>query len=161
MNAIDMLEQQHREVAALFDQLADAQSFSSRRKAFERVADALVVHTTLEERHFYPSVRRRATEQILLESLEEHLAMKRLLADLLDLRPDDDVFAAKLKVLRDEVEHHVEEEERDLFPAVRKLFEAAALIEIGEAMATTRAQLVAAGSPRVAVTAETERAAPL
>jgi hemerythrin superfamily protein len=161
MNAIDMLEQQHREIAALFDQLAETQSYSSRRRAFERVADALVVHATLEERHFYPAVRRRATEQILLESLEEHLAMKRVVADLLALRPDDDVFAAKLKVLRDEVQHHVEEEQRGLFPNVRKLFDAATLIAIGEAMSATRAQLVAAGSPRDAVTSETAHAAPL
>jgi Hemerythrin HHE cation binding domain len=161
MNAIDMLEQQHREIAALFDQLAEAQSYSSRRKAFERVADALVVHATLEERHFYPAVRRRATEQTLLESLEEHLAMKRVIADLLALRPDDDVFAAKVKVLRDEVDHHVREEQQGLFPAVRKLFDVAMLVAIGEAISATRAQLVAAGHPRDAVTAETAHAASL
>jgi hemerythrin superfamily protein len=161
MNAIDMLEQQHREIAALFDQLAEAQSYSSRRKAFERVADALVVHATLEERHFYPAVRRRATEQILLESLEEHLAMKRVIADLLALRPDEDVFAAKLKVLRDEVQHHFEEEQHALFPNVRKLFDAAAVVAIGDAMSATRAQLIAAGNPRDAVTAQTAHAASL
>ena len=128
-----MLEHQHREVEGLFEDLARARSDSSRRKAFERIADALFVH----------------------------LAVKRVIADLLPLRPDDDIFAAKVKVLQDEVDHHVEEEERDLFPKVRKLFDAAALNAIGEAMAATRAQLVAAGDPRYAVTAETEHAAPL
>src|SRR5215212_7747783 len=105
MNAIKLLKRQHREVEALFKQMHKAKSESARRTVFEKIADALAVHATIEERHFYPSVKERATEGILLESLEEHLAVKRVIADLLRLDADDLTFAPKVKVLEDEVEH--------------------------------------------------------
>jgi hemerythrin superfamily protein len=161
MNAIKLLKQQHREVEALFKQLAKGKSAGPRRKAFEKIADALAVHATIEEKYFYPSVRQRATEGILLESLEEHLAIKRVIADLLDLDASDATFDAKIKVLKDEVEHHVEEEEGGLFPKVAKLLDDDDLETIGEAMERKQEQLLAEGSPREAVPSETEHAATL
>src|SRR5262245_46405296 len=161
MNAIKLLKQQHREVEALFKHLEKAKTGAQRRKDFDRIADALAVHATVEEKHFYPSVNTRATEEILLESLEEHLAVKRVIADLLSLEPDDPTFEAKAKVLRDEVEHHVEEEEHTLFPKVQKLIDEETLESIGEAMEATQAELMESGAPRQAVPAETEHAATL
>jgi len=111
MNAITMLKHQHREVEALFNQMHKARTGSARRAVFERIADALAVHSAIEERHFYPSVKERSTETILLESLEEHLAIKRVIADLLQLDAGNGTFPAKVKVLEDEVLRHVEEEE--------------------------------------------------
>jgi hemerythrin superfamily protein len=161
MNAIELLKRQHREVEALFRQLEKARSAGPRRKIFEGVADALAIHATIEERHFYPSVRTKATQEILLESLEEHLAIKRVLADLLETDVSDRTFEAKIKVLEDEVEHHVEEEEGDLFPKVARVFDEDDLELIGAAMEQTQQELLANGSPREAVPSETERAATL
>ena len=161
MNAIKLLKQQHREVEGLFKQLEKAKSARPRRKAFEQIADKLAVHATIEERHFYPGVKREATEEILLEAVEEHLGVKRVIADMLDLDADDETFQAKAKVLKDLVEHHVEEEEETLFPKVQKAVNADALEAIGEEMESTMEELLEEGEPRNAVPSETERAATL
>jgi hemerythrin superfamily protein len=161
MNAIKLLKQQHREVESLFKQLEKAKSARPRKKAFEQIADKLAVHATIEEKHFYPSVKRRATEEMLLESVEEHLGVKRVIADLLELEAGDATFEAKAKVLKDLVEHHVQEEEKMLFPKVSKLIDADELETIGEEMEATMEELLENGSPRSAVPSETERAATL
>ena len=154
-----MLKHQHREVEALFKQLHKARLGSARRTVFEKVADALAVHAAIEEKHFYPAVKEKPTEEVLLESLEEHLAIKRVIADLLRLDGDDETFAAKVKVLEDEVTHHVEEEEETLFPRVEQMFDDEALESLGDAMEDTQVALLQAGNPRQSVPAETERAA--
>ena len=159
MNAITMLKHQHREVEALFKQLHKVRLGSARRTVFEKVADALAVHSAVEEKHFYPAVKERSTEEILLESLEEHLAVKRVIADLLRLDGDNETFAAKVKVLEDEVTHHVEEEEETLFPRVEQMFDDEALESLGDAMEDTQVALLQAGNPRQSVPGETERAA--
>lgn len=161
MNAIKLLKQQHREVEALFKQLEKAKSARPRQKAFEQIADKLAVHTTIEERHFYPSVKRRTIEEMLLEAVEEHLGVKRVIADMLELDAGDETFEAKAKVLKDLFEHHVEEEEKDLFPKVQKLVDADELEAIGEEMAATMEELLENGNPREAVPSETEHAATL
>jgi hemerythrin superfamily protein len=159
MNAIALLKHQHREVEALFKQVHKAKMGGPRRNLFERIADALAVHANIEEKHFYPAVKERATEEILLESAEEHLAIKRVLADLLQLDASDETFAAKIKVLEDEVTHHVEEEEEELFPRVERMFDDEALESLGEAMEDAQAALLQAGNPRESVRSETGRAA--
>lgn len=121
MNAIKMLKQQHREVEKLFKQFESAKSAGPRQKAFEEIADALAVHATIEEKHFYPAVKKAQTEDILLEAVEEHLEIKRVIADLLEMDGGEDQFAAKVKVLQEDVEHHVEEEEGEMFPKARKV----------------------------------------
>lgn len=161
MNAIKLLKQQHREVEALFKRLEKAKSANPRRKAFEQIADKLAIHATIEEKHFYPSVNRRTTEDLLLEAVEEHLGVKRVIADLLDLEGNDPTFEAKAKVLKDLVEHHVEEEEKMLFPKVAKLVDEDELETIGSEMIATMEALLEQGEPRAAVPSETERAATL
>ena len=161
MNAIKMLKQQHREVAKLFKEFEGAKADAPREKIFIQIADALAVHATIEERHFYPAVKEEQTEEILLESVEEHLEVKRIIADLLDMEAEDEEFEAKMKVLQENVEHHVEEEETELFPKVEKMFDADALEEIGAAMAETEEQLRSEGNPRDAIPSETDAAAPL
>jgi len=82
MNAIDMLKHQHREVEALFKQLHKAKAGEPRRKLFERIADALAVHAAIEERHFYPAVKERATsKQLDLFDLRRRYAALALLVD--------------------------------------------------------------------------------
>ena len=161
MNAMKMLKQQHREVEKLFKELEAAKSARPKLKTFNEIADALAVHATIEERHFYPGVKQKQTEDILLESVEEHLEIKRAIADLLQLDPDEDTFEAKVKVLQEDIEHHVEEEETELFPKVEKLFEAEELEAIGAAMEETAQELKSEGNPRDAIPGETDAAAPI
>jgi hemerythrin superfamily protein len=161
MNAIDMLEGQHREVANLFEKIERARGTKTKEQYFIKLADNLAIHATIEEHHFYPAVREKRTEDILLESLEEHLAIKRVLSDLLDVDIEDETFDAKLTVLKEEVEHHVEEEEKDLFPKVKKVLDEGQLEAIGKAMSDEQAELEEKGNPRESVPSETDKAAPL
>jgi hemerythrin superfamily protein len=161
MNAIKMLKQQHREVEKLFKQFEAAKSAGPREKTFYEIADALAVHATIEERHFYPGVKAAQTEEILLESVEEHLEIKRVIADLLDMDAGDEEFEAKMKVLQENVEHHVEEEEGELFPKVEKLVDGETLEAIGAEMEATQDELKREGNPRDAIPGETDAAAPL
>jgi len=160
MNAIDLLKSQHREVSKLFSQIEKAPT-EEKTELFEEIADKLAVHAAIEEHHFYPAVKAKRTEDILLESLEEHLGIKRVIADLLEVDAEDETFDAKVKVLKEQVEHHVEEEESDLFPKVKKLFDKEQLEAIGQEMSAEQAELEEKGDPRQAVPAETGHPASL
>ena len=159
MNAIEMLKKEHRAVEELFDSFEHAADTEARRKIFEHIADALAIHAAIEERHFYPAVKAKATGDLLHEAVEEHLKVKRAIADLLVLDAADDSFAAKVKVLKEDVEHHVEEEEAELFPAVERIFAANELETIAAEMEQTECELLETGNPRNAVPFETDRAA--
>jgi hypothetical protein len=119
-NALELLKHQHDEVKKLFEKLESAHSAADKEKVFNKLADALAAHTKIEETIFYPSVFDDETEIELREAFEEHLAAKRLVADLLEMEPADEQFMSKASVLREVVEHHIEEEETQLFPEVRE-----------------------------------------
>ena len=159
MDAIELLVRQHREMEAAMKEVlgADAEAAS----LFAQVGDDLTLHLASEEEVFYPAVKARRTEDILLESLEEHLSLKRLLADLLGMQPGDKTFEAKFKVLKEQAEHHHKEEEEHLFPKVRKLLDEAARRTLGEKMLALQRRRGAADKPREAVTEQTDAAAPL
>lgn len=162
MNALDLLKAQHDEVKKLFaryGKLAD-HADAQRRELFEMIADRLGAHTTIEEQYFYPAARARDTEDLLREALEEHLSAKRIIADLLEMEPDDAEFDAKMKVLREQIDHHVEEEESDLFKKVRKLLSKEQLDDLGIQMEAEFDALMK-GKPRTQVPSETSQAAPL
>ena len=101
MDAIEMLEEQHDEVDAMFKRYEELGEKATQRKSTssKKIADALAMHATIEEKDFYPAVKAKRTE-ILLESLEEHLGIKRVIADLLKLDPSDETFDPTVKVLR-------------------------------------------------------------
>jgi hemerythrin superfamily protein len=159
MSAIDMLEADHREVEELFETFESAKSARQQRAVFEKIADKLAVHSAIEEQHFYPAAKSDDTEDLLLEAAEEHLAAKRLIADLLRLPEDDETFAAKVAVLKEQIEHHVEEEEGELFPQVRDLLDDETLDALEQEMTATKEELLAKGNPRDAVPGETGEAA--
>jgi hemerythrin superfamily protein len=159
MDAIELLESQHREVEDLFSEIEDAGDTAAKTALFEELADKLAIHAAIEEHHFYPAVKAERTEDILLEALEEHLGIKRVLADLLKTDADDQTFDAKIKVLKETVSHHVEEEESDLFPKVRKLFDKERREALGQEMSAEQAELEEAGNAREQVPAETDQPA--
>lgn len=160
MDAIELLITQHRSLEARLRAWMDADG-SRRPELFAQAGDELSVHLASEEQVFYPAVRARRTEDILLESLEEHLSLKRVMADLLELAPDDARFEAKMHVLKEQAEHHHREEEENLFPKVRQLLDAATLETLGQEMQALQQRLRREGEPREAVAGQTDQAAPL
>jgi hemerythrin superfamily protein len=134
MNAIAMLEQQHKKVTALFEQYERAETTARKKALFEEIADDLAVHTTIEEKVFYPAVYASDTQEVLGEGVEEHLSVKRLIVDLMELSPGDEAFDAKMSVMKEQVEHHVKEEREQLFPKVRESFDEQTLEQLGSRM---------------------------
>jgi hemerythrin superfamily protein len=161
MNAIELLKSQHRKVEGLFSKIERARDSKKKEAYFIEIADSLAIHASIEEHHFYPGVKAKTTEEILLESVEEHLGMKRVLSDLLELSVDDETFDAKLKVLKDLVEHHVEEEESSLFPKVASAVDKADLDDIAKAMSEEQEELEQRGDAREVVPSEIGKAAPI
>jgi hemerythrin-like domain-containing protein len=133
MNAIDLLKRQHEEVNSLLSQMEETDDDDEKLSIFRELADNLAAHTTIEEQIFYPAAYAKSTEEMLREAVEEHLAIKRILCDLLEMTPDDEGYDAKVKVLKEQIEHHVEEEENELFPRVKKEL-AAELKDLGAEM---------------------------
>jgi hemerythrin superfamily protein len=159
MDAIRVLLRQHRSVEKLFEKFEETRGTAARKKLCEQISDALAVHTTIEEKIFYPATKDARTEDLLLEAVEEHLATKRIIADLLETDADDEHFAARMKVLKEQVEHHVEEEERELFPRVKKLLDVHELDALGDELDEMTEELQAEGEPRMNVPGETEQPA--
>lgn len=161
MDAIDFLRRQHREMEKELEHVFDADDAVGTKTRFTAMADRLTLHITSEEQVFYPAVKAQRTEDILLESLEEHLSLKRLLADLLELDPAEQTFEPKFKVLKEQTEHHHKEEEEHLFPKVMKLLDGGKRAALGQEMAELQRKLDKAGEPSVAVLEQTDVAAPL
>jgi iron-sulfur cluster repair protein YtfE (RIC family) len=122
-DVLELLTSQHTEVDQLFERLANGDG--DRRATLIELGDKLGAHAAVEESLFYPAVMARETNDLLHESVEEHLEIKRVLADLLTMKVDEDSFKAKLAVLKENVSHHAhKEEEAKLFPLVRKAMNA-------------------------------------
>jgi hemerythrin superfamily protein len=161
MDAIDLLVHQHREMETALKEVLSATDDAAVKALFTAVADQLTMHITSEEQVFYPAVKAQRTQDILLESLEEHLSLKRLLADLLELDPAQQTFEPKFKVLKEQTEHHHKEEEEHLFPKVARLLNQSRLEALGAEMLALQRRLDQAGEPRDAVVNQTDEASPL
>lgn len=158
-DAITLLESQHREVESLFEQLREAESKRECSELFAELADKLAAHTKIEETIFYPAVCSDETVELLRESVEEHLAAKRLIADLLEMEPDEAQYVAKIELLEELVSHHVDEEENKLFVQVREQ-ELVDLEVLGRKLEQRFEELIES-EPRTKVPSETRSAASL
>lgn len=136
MDAITLLKADHKSVERLFKQFEKAgpTAEQTRRKIADAIIRELSVHAAIEEQYFYPAVRELVPdeEDLALESIEEHHIVKWVLSELDGLDPGDERFRPKMTVLIEMVRHHVDEEESDLFPAVRAALGRKQLTEIGE-----------------------------
>jgi hypothetical protein len=110
-DAIALLKQDHRDVEELFEKFEKASGSDRKRKLAEQICLALSVHTELEEKIFYPACEGEVEEDLLQEAYVEHDGAKVLIAQILKGSPSDDFYDAKVKVLQEEIEHHVKEEE--------------------------------------------------
>jgi iron-sulfur cluster repair protein YtfE (RIC family) len=151
-DAIALLKADHKKVKTLF---AQAEELSDRAttqlgKLATQICDELTVHTQIEEEIFYPAVlerSRRDKEQRghVHESFEEHSLAKKVIDDLRAIDPSDETYRPKLHVLREVVEQHVKEEERDWFPHVRDQMNEDELLDLGRQLAERKSTL--SGAP--------------
>ncbi|HTM08216.1 MAG TPA: hemerythrin domain-containing protein, partial [Verrucomicrobiae bacterium] len=129
----------HRKVKELFRQFEEAEDDSTKKEIAQTAIKELKVHTALEEELFYPAVRREIDEEEKIdEALEEHHVAKLLIAELSRMKPSDEHFDAKFKVLAESVKHHIEEEEGEMLPEVEGEIDADGL---GKQMAERKQKL--------------------
>jgi hemerythrin-like domain-containing protein len=152
MDALTLLKNDHQTVKELFRRFEKAgdNAYVSKRSIVDRIIEELSIHASIEEQIFYPVARATvpATEDIALESLEEHHIVKWVLSELEGLDPRDERFDAKVTVLIENVRHHIEEEETDFFPKVRAKLSRTALADLGDTMAAAKATAPTHPHPR-------------
>jgi hemerythrin superfamily protein len=120
-DAIALLERDHREVEDLFERFEAAGSDAEKGEIAEQICMALKVHAQIEEELFYPPARDETGDAGLVdEALVEHMSAKVLIAQIESMEPGQPLYDAKVKVLGEQIRHHVEEEESELFPEVRE-----------------------------------------
>ena len=148
-DAIALLEADHREVDGYFEQYEALTSDSEKKALATKICLALKVHTQIEEELFYPRARKETGDGDLLdEAVVEHAGAKNLIAEIEGMKPGQPLYDAKVKVLGEQVRHHIEEEETELFPEVRKTD--IDLEALGAKLATRKSELMASLAPAAA-----------
>ena len=141
MSAIDLLEEDHRQVEDLFDEYEKVEDVSEKEQLALKICMALQVHTRIEEEIFYPAARETIEKPELIdEAIVEHASAKQLISEIEDMEPGEELYDAKVKVLQEQVLHHVEEEEGELFPQVEA--SELNLEAVGKKMAERKAALL-------------------
>lgn len=153
-DALTLLHDDHETVEALFQRYEGLgpRAHKGRRDVVDRIIRELSVHAAVEEQVLYPVARKLSdeSEDMTLESLEEHHVVKWMLSELEKMDPEHERFDAKVTVLIENVRHHVEEEERDLFVAIREQLDADDLEAIGEAIREAKRTAPTHPHPRAA-----------
>ncbi|HEY7512632.1 MAG TPA: hemerythrin domain-containing protein [Vicinamibacteria bacterium] len=146
-DAIALLKADHEKVRGLLSQLEKSteRSADRRRALLAKIEAEVKVHTTVEEEIFYPAyrdaVRKKEDRELYQEALEEHHVVDLVLPEIKGTDPSSEVFGAKAKVLKELIEHHAEEEEKEMFKRARRVMDAAQLRELGARMALRKKQL--------------------
>ena len=132
MDALELLKQDHQKVKELFKQQSEDKK--QQRQIFKEIKSELETHARIDETIFYPAMQQHdELKDMVLESFEEHRQMKTVLRELAKLSVSSERFKPKFKVLKDDVEHHAEEEEEGkMFPMIRKLIKKDELEQLGE-----------------------------
>jgi hemerythrin superfamily protein len=121
MNAIELLKHDHREVEEYFEQYEDLEDDADKAELSAKICQALKVHAQIEEEIFYPAAREATRDEDLLdEALVEHAGAKRLIEEIESMEVGDDLYDAKIRVLGEQIKHHVKEEEEELFPEAER-----------------------------------------
>jgi len=138
VDAIKLLKEDHKKVKALFEEVEGLgeRAATQRKNLFQKIDQELTLHAKIEETLFYPEFKKRAENSQerdgVLEAYEEHGVVKVMIGELEALDAKDEKYKAKLTVLKELVLHHVKEEEGELFPMAREMFEPEELAQIGE-----------------------------
>jgi hemerythrin superfamily protein len=149
MDALTLLEDDHQKVKKLMGDLEKTteRAVKTREELFTKLVTELTIHERIEEDIFYPEVKERATsrklEELVAESYEEHHFVDMVKAEIAETPFDAEEWAAKFKVMKENVEHHAfEEEEGKMFPKVRRAFSKAELEDMGTRMAELKQRLL-------------------
>ena len=138
MDAFSLLKEDHRKVEELFEQLESARG-AAKLRVFEQIKMELDLHTHIEEKIFYPALEKpRQTHDLTLEAYEEHDVVKKLLKEMSKAKSATEEWEAQAKVLQENVEHHVEEEENELFPKAQAALGEEEIEELGEELAAEK-----------------------
>lgn len=143
IDAIELLTQDHDNVKALFEkyEATGDKAYATKKKLATQICLELTRHATAEEEIFYPAVRAAGgdNEDLVDEATVEHASAKELIAQILAMEADDELYDAKVKVLSEQIEHHVEEEEGEMFPRAKKA--KLDLVALGEAIEARKAEV--------------------
>jgi hemerythrin-like domain-containing protein len=144
-SAITLLKQDHREVEDFFEQYEDLDNRRAKAELARKICNALKVHTQIEEEIFYPAARKATGDEDLLdEALVEHAGAKHLVSEIESMKVGDDLYDAKIRVLGEQIKHHVKEEEKELFPEIESSdMDVAA---VGKQLADRKAKLMASAA---------------
>ncbi len=138
MDAIELLEADHRSVEKLLDRLDETteRAVKTRADLFSTLRSELTVHEAIEEEIFYPALKEHPrARDIVLEGYEEHHVVDAILAELVEVPFGDETWTAKFSVMKENLEHHIEEEEGDMFKKARQVFDKGELAVLGATMA--------------------------
>jgi hypothetical protein len=141
MNALTLLEDDHRKMRRLLDELETTteRGVKTREELYSTIKGELTIHEIIEEEIFYPALKSHPkAEDIVLEGYEEHHVVDLVMAELENLPVDDESWGAKAKVMKENVEHHMEEEEGEMFKQARAVFDRSELEDLGRRMEERR-----------------------
>jgi hypothetical protein len=137
MDAIALLKQDHDKVKGLLEDLEKTteRGVKARTELFATLKGEMIVHETIEEEIFYPELKNHPkAKDIVLEGFEEHHVVDLLMGELEALSVDDESWGAKALVMKENIEHHIEEEEGEMFKTARQVFDRDELLDLGERM---------------------------
>ena len=146
MNAITLLKQDHEDVKKMLSELDDTteRAVKTREQTFTKLKADLEVHEAIEEEIFYPALKEHPkTKDIALEGYEEHHVVDMVMAEIQEVAFDDERWGAKLTVMKENLEHHIEEEEGEMFKQARQVFDDAELEDLGNRMDMRKKELQA------------------
>jgi hemerythrin-like domain-containing protein len=141
MDGFELLKQDHDRVKRLCDELDEANTLERRRQLFAEIEGEIKLHEECEEKVLYPTLRNHPRlKDLVLEGYQEHHVVDLILGELRNLSPSDESWPAKVKVMHESLEHHIEEEEEKMFPKARKELSKEQLEELGRQMQAIKDQ---------------------
>ena len=145
MDAMSLLKDDHQKVKKLLAELESTteRGVKTREELFTKVKQELVVHEAIEEEIFYPALKEHPkTKEIALEGYEEHHVVDTVMAEIEGVAYDDEKWGAKFSVMKENLEHHIEEEEGEMFKQARQVFDRDELTQLGESMKARKEDLM-------------------
>ena len=144
MDALDLLEDDHKKVKKLLEELDSTteRGVKTREELFARIKTEMLVHESLEEELLYPALKEHPkSKEVALEGYEEHHVVNEIMGELEETPVDDEKWGAKASVMKENVEHHIEEEENEMFKKARQIFDKEDLEKLGERMEARKKEL--------------------
>ena len=144
MDAIELLKDDHKKVKKLLEEGDDTteRAEKTRTELLAKIKEEMTVHEAIEEEIFYPALKvHEKAKEVVLEGYEEHHVVDEILGELEAVDVTDETWAAKFSVMKENIEHHIEEEEGDMFPKARQIFSDDELEELGGRMEARKKEL--------------------